>query len=257
MTIARINGIDMYYNVYGNGDPVVFIHGVAATSRVWDYQIDEISKGYTMIVYDLRGSGRSQKTVDISHTVDLLSDDLKGLIDYLGYKRVSIVGLSLGAAVAMKFAIKYPDSVYKLILSGAFVELNGILNFFRRHFVNLIGKMLNTKFFWKLGIKIMLPSALPIDLTYYYKNIFSIDKHEVMKDNQILASYKITDELSKIAAPTLLVYGQYEKIMHKYGRIIAGKIRVAQMQVIPGVGHGWNVEAPSLFSNVVMNFLKD
>ncbi|MDF2522795.1 MAG: alpha/beta hydrolase fold protein [Clostridiales bacterium] len=256
LPVVQTNGADLYFEVYGKGEPVVFIHGIAITSRVWDFQKEEVSKSYKMVVYDLRGSGRSEKTPLITHTAELLCDDLLGLLNYLGIESTNIVGLSLGAAVALKFAIKYPQRVKKMVLSGAFTDLDGVLNLIRKCFPKLIGKLLMTRFFGELATKIMLPSAPKEELLHYHKNILSIDRDEVAKYNQILASYSITSALRSIAAPTLLLYGQYEPMMHKYGRIIVKNIPDARLEIIPGVGHGWNGENPDLFNKKIMDFFK-
>lgn len=255
MPIIRTNGVDLYYEIYGEGEPVVFIHGIGISSKVWVFQKEEVSKYFKMIVYDLRGSGRSGKTPEVTHTAELLCDDLKELLDQLGIYSINIVGISMGAAIAMKFAIKYSNRVKKLVLSGAFTDLDGLLNLIRTHFPNLIGKMLTIRFFNVLATKIMLPSAPKKKLLNYHKNILKIDRDEVVKYNQILSSYTITSALGNIKAPTLLLYGQHEKILHKYGIIIRDKIPNAKMEIIPGVGHGWNGEKPDIFSKKVIDFL--
>lgn len=256
MPYANVNGVKLYYNIYGNGEPVILIHGVAITSRVWDYQKEELSKNFKMIVYDLRGSGKSQKTPEVIHTAGLLGEDLKGLVAHLGLDRVNIVGLSMGAAVAMKFAIENPEKVSKLILSGAFADLVGPLNFIRKYFGGLIGKALMTRFFGGLATKLMLPSSSREELLYYHKNIISIDEDEVRKYRQILGSYSITPALGRIASPTLIMYGEHEPLLHKYGKIIKDNIKDSKMIVVPGVGHGWNGEEPGLFSNIVTEFIR-
>lgn len=257
MPYADANGVKLHYEIFGEGEPIVFIHGVAITSRVWEYQKAYVSQTHKMIVYDLRGSGKSEKTPWLRHTAELLAEDLKGLLDFLGIERTHIVGLSMGAAVAMKFAISYPQRVGRLVLSGAFEDLVGIMNFIRKYFGFILGKLLMFRFFGGLATWIMLPGASRKDLLYYHRNIISIDWDEVRKYNQILASYSITDALSRITAPTLILYGQYEAVLHKYGYRIRDKIADARMKIIPGVGHGWNGEAPELFSRMVVEFLTE
>lgn len=256
MPFARVNGIKLYYNAYGRGEPVVFIHGVGITSRVWDFQKEGLSKDFRMIVYDLRGSGRSSKTVDQFHTAELLAEDLKGLLDYLKVKKVHLVGLSMGAAVAMKFAIEYPHRVKTLILSGAFSDLTGLLNFTKRYLSGIVGKLLMTRFFGELATKMMLPSAPKHELLYYHKNIISVDRDEIKKYRQVLSSYSITSALNKITAPTLIMYGEHEPVMHKYGRLISKKIRNSKMVIVSKVGHGWNGEDPELFNAMVAGFIR-
>ena len=245
----------LYYETYGAGEPVVFIHGVGVTSRVWEFQREELSKHFRMIVYDLRGSGKSQKTPGMFHTCELMAEDLKGLLDHLQLKRVNIVGISLGACIAMKLAIEYPETVGRLVLTGAFADFRGVLSFVTRHLAHIIGRMLMTRTFGELATKIMLPSSTGEKLLYYHRNIISIDRDEVVKYSQILRSYKITSALGKIKSPAIILYGQYEWGLHKYGRLIRERVKDSRMVVIPGVGHGWNGENPGLFNRTVLDFL--
>ncbi|MDP4092810.1 MAG: alpha/beta hydrolase [Bacillota bacterium] len=256
MSYAKINGFDMYYEVMGDGEPVVFVHGVGVTSRMWEFQKKAFSKEFKMIIFDLRGSGKSSKTPEVYHTAELLCEDLKGLLDFLNIKIVNIVGLSLGAAIAMKFAVEYPDSVKSLVISGAFIDFKRILSFTSRHFCGIIGKLLMTRVFGEMATRIMLPSVSRKGLLYYHKNIINIDRDEVIKYEQILKSYSITPALSKIKAKTLLVYGSRELPFHKYGRAIHKYVKDSVMMIIPGVGHGWNGERPELFNKIVIDFIK-
>ncbi len=181
MPYANTNGVKLYFEVYGEGKPLVFIHGIGISSKVWSFQREILSKDFRMIVYDLRGSGKSEKTPQEIHTADMMSEDLKGLVDFLRLDRISLVAISLGAAVAMKFAIKYPEKVDCLILTGAFADLKGILYASSRYFSWIIGKLLMFKFFGELATKFMLPSAPRRELLYYHKNFISIDRDEVTK----------------------------------------------------------------------------
>lgn len=257
MPYAHLDGFDMYYETYGEGEPVVFIHGVGVTSKVWEFQKEAFSKRYRMIIYDLRGSGKSGKTPEVQHTADLLAKDLLALVNNLELKRFHLVGISLGAAIAMKFAIEYPERVKSLVLSGAFIDFKRVLSFISKYFSNVIGKMLMKRFFGELATKIMLPSAPRKELLYYHRQIIRIDKDEVLKYRQLLNSYSITSALDKINAPVLITYGEYEFPLHKYGRMIKEKVKNARMMVIPGVGHGWNGEDPGLFNSIVLDFITE
>jgi len=254
---AEVNDVKLYYNVHGEGEPIVFIHGAAVTSKVWEFQKEHISRHYKMIVYDLRGSGRSQKTTYINHTCELLAEDLKGLIDYLRLDKINIVGLSMGASVAMRFAAQYAGMVKTLIITGAIADVHGILAFICKHFSHIIGKALMTKAGGVTAAKLMLPSCAYKDILYYHSNIINIDKDELIKYHQILKSYTITEALGKITCPTLILYGSLESVFHKYGRQIQEKIKNSRMVIVPGVGHGWNGEAPELFSSIIMEFIRE
>jgi 3-oxoadipate enol-lactonase len=254
---AEVNGVNLYYNVYGEGEPIVFIHGIAITSKVWDFQKNYIPRYYRMIVYDLRGSGKSQKTTYANHSCELLAEDLKGLIDYLKLDKVNIVGLSMGASVAMRFAAQYPSAVKNLIITGAVTDLHGTLAFICKHFSGIIGRTLMTKVGGVAATKIMLPSCPRDDIMYYHSEIISIDEDEVIKYYQILKSHRITGALNRIICPTLILYGSLEPVFHRYGRQIKEKIRNSKMMIVPGVGHGWNGENPELFSSIIMEFIQE
>ena len=70
MPFAGVNGVRLYYEIFGEGEPVVFIHGVGITSRVWDFQREAVSCEFKMIVYGLRGSGKSGKTPEVFHSAE-------------------------------------------------------------------------------------------------------------------------------------------------------------------------------------------
>lgn len=255
MPFAEVADVKLYYTVYGEGEPVVFIHGIGVTSKVWEFQKDYISSRNRMIVYDLRGSGKSSRTPSVFHTVELLSHDLKGLLDYLKLERVGIVGLSAGAAIAMKFAIQYPQYVNRMVLSGAFADLSGIQCFFAKCLPPGIGKVLMSRIFGQMAVRLMLPSASAEKVSRYQRDIICIDSEEIRKCRQLLNSYTIMEALPQIKAPTLLLYGQYDRLAHKQGIIISQLIPNCRARIIMGTGHGANGERSELFNKIVTDFI--
>lgn len=112
---APVNGLKMYYEVHGSGDPVVLLHGeFMAISGDWSEWIAELSKTRKVIAVEMQGHGR---TADINRdiTYENLSDDVAGLLDYLKIERADIVGYSLGAGTAMMTAIRHPEKVRKVV----------------------------------------------------------------------------------------------------------------------------------------------
>ncbi|GFP76337.1 alpha/beta fold hydrolase [Clostridium fungisolvens] len=108
----KINNSNLFYSLTGEGEPLVFIHGNFNDSRIWDYQIDDFSRNYKVIRYDLRGYGKSDTPISsFSHC-----EDLKELFDFLKIKDVTVIGSSSGGSVAVDFALQYPELVKALIL---------------------------------------------------------------------------------------------------------------------------------------------
>src|SRR5262249_3551788 len=120
--MAIINGIDIHHEVQGEGPPIVFVHGLGATSNVWHAQRMTLSKYYRVIVYDRSGSGRSQRAPG-GYSIDTWTDELAGLLDHLAVPSAVVVGHSLGSMVVQRFAARYAKRTRALILAGGEAEL--------------------------------------------------------------------------------------------------------------------------------------
>src|SRR3989442_7909959 len=106
--MATINGLHIHHESDGAGPPIVFVHGLGATSNVWHAQRTTLSKQYRVIVYDRSGSGRSQQARD-GYSVEAWTEELAGLLDHLAVPAAVVVGHSLGSTIAHRFAAKYAD----------------------------------------------------------------------------------------------------------------------------------------------------
>ena len=124
---APVNGLKMYYEVHGNGDPVVLLHGSFMTiTNNWIGWIGELSKTRKVIVIEMQGHGR---TADIKRdfSYENLADDVAALLDYLKIPRADLIGYSLGGGVAMQCAIRHPQHVRKVVSISAPFRLDGLV----------------------------------------------------------------------------------------------------------------------------------
>ena len=119
--MATINGLDIHHEIQGEGPPIVFVHGLGATSNVWHAQRMILSKYYQVIVYDRSGSGRSQQA-RAGYSINAWTDELAGLLDHLAVPSAVVVGHSLGSMIAQRFAGKYANRTKALILAGGEAE---------------------------------------------------------------------------------------------------------------------------------------
>ncbi|MFL6467516.1 MAG: alpha/beta fold hydrolase [Pyrinomonadaceae bacterium] len=122
---APVNGLKMYYEVHGTGEPVVMLHGAfMAITDDWSLWINELAKTRKVIAIDMQGHGR---TADIKRdiTYENLADDVAGLLDYLKIERADVVGYSLGGGAAMLFAIRHPEKVRKVVSISAPIRRDG------------------------------------------------------------------------------------------------------------------------------------
>jgi len=113
---VRVGEIYLYYESHGDGFPLVMIMGLGGPVETWDkYIIDEFSREFQVIVFDNRGSGRSD-VPEGSYTVEMLAEDTAGLMSVLGVERAHVLGVSMGGMIAIELALRHPEMVEKLVL---------------------------------------------------------------------------------------------------------------------------------------------
>jgi aminoacrylate hydrolase len=115
MPKAAVGGIELYYETYGDGPPLLLVPGLGGVGSYWRPQIDALSEQFKVIVHDHRGTGRSTRS-EIAYSVDQMTSDLLILMDALGIERAHLVGHSTGAAIGQTMAIERPDRVDRLVL---------------------------------------------------------------------------------------------------------------------------------------------
>jgi pimeloyl-ACP methyl ester carboxylesterase len=115
---ADVNGINLYYETYGAGFPMILLHGGLGSGEMFGPILSTLADHHQVIVVDLQGHGR---TADIDRPLDvrLMADDIAALIDHLGLQKADVVGYSLGGGVAFQVAIKYPEKVGRLVAASA------------------------------------------------------------------------------------------------------------------------------------------
>ena len=124
MTKAAVGDVELYYEDYGQGPPVVLIHGLAGDCSAWQAQIERLEPNYRVIAFDNRGAGRSSAP-DYPYTTRHFADDTVGLLDELGITEpVHLIARSMGGAIAQEIALGYPDRVRAMIITASFGKLD-------------------------------------------------------------------------------------------------------------------------------------
>jgi pimeloyl-ACP methyl ester carboxylesterase len=122
---APVNGLKMYYEIHGTGEPLVLLHGAfMAITDDWSVWINELAKTHKVIAVELQGHGRTAD-IDRDFTYDDLSDDIARLLDYLKIPKADVMGYSLGGGVALDCAIRHPDKVRKVVSISAPIRRDG------------------------------------------------------------------------------------------------------------------------------------
>lgn len=204
----------MNYKIEGNGDVLLFIHGLSDNLLYWEVLSAHLKKDYTVIRVDLRGHGESELgSEEIS--INSYVDDLKCLLDELNLKKINLIGFSLGGAVALDFAIKHPQFVDSLILMSTFfkVDEHSAMMF------NEFKKALNGGF--DEFFDFMLPLVLCPDVIGNHKEELEMLKQISSQSANVEAyiaavdaclHFDVESGLADIDVPTLILSGQYDEI---------------------------------------------
>jgi pimeloyl-ACP methyl ester carboxylesterase len=121
---VNANGISIYYAMYGQGSPVILLHGGLANSDWWGNQIPALATHHTVMVMDSRGHGRSTRDAQ-PYSYDLMADDVVALFDALKLRKTDVVGWSDGGIIGIDLAIRHPDRVGKIVAFGANTMTSG------------------------------------------------------------------------------------------------------------------------------------
>lgn len=259
---AEINGAQLYYEVAGEGHPLVFLHAGVADSRMWEEQFATFAQHYQVVRYDLRGFGRSEVPVSPFQS----HEELAILLDYLGIARASLIGLSFGGKVALDFTLAHPERVAALVLiaptiSGGPVTPD-IEAFFEEEDAALEAGDLDgaTELNLRMWVDGPRRTAAEVDphvraLVYRmqrqaFATVFPEDAIELDLEPPAIG------RLGEVKAPTLLMVGDYDiEAEIKQVRWLTRKIAHAQLAIIEGAAHLVNMEKPAEFNQVVQDFL--
>ena len=122
---AKVNGINLYFETYGAGRPLILLHGGLGSGEMFGPILPALAEGHQVITVDLQGHGR---TADVDRPIDIrvMADDIAAFIDHAGLDKPDLVGYSLGGGVALHTAAKYPDQVRRLVTASANIRLDAI-----------------------------------------------------------------------------------------------------------------------------------
>jgi len=250
-----INGIKVYYEVYGEGKPIVLLHGAFMTIDLnWGQLISELSKTRKVIAIELQGHGHTQfSDRKLSHVT--LASDVEGVMDYLKIDSADVVGYSFGGAVAYQFAIQSPKRLRKLVIISATYKSSGWLPEINNAF-----KTMKPDLFANSPMKAAYDAVAP-DKTKWTKFL-----------EQMIAfagiPYDLGDSnISKIPAPVLIIAGDNDgmdkiELIKTYqllgGGVAAdlGQMPKSQLAIVPSQGHVSLMMQTKTIASYLDDFLK-
>ncbi|MFW9848578.1 MAG: alpha/beta fold hydrolase [Candidatus Thorarchaeota archaeon] len=260
MPVSRVNGINIYYELHGDGEPVIFGNGVFSNTLGWLYQVPVFSKEYQVILYDMRGQGQSDKPPG-PYSFDIHAEDQKALLDELGISKVHHVGISYGAELGLVFALKYPEMLKSLVVCSGVSYVGPLLN----HMCQLwrsVCKLGNPDLFFHATVPLNFgPTFLKEQVAFLEKAKERYAELEFAPFVSLLDAFlalNITDQLSQIEIPTCIIAGEDDilKPANPYSSVIHDKISNSEMIIVRASGHAVTFEKPEEFNSIVLGFLR-
>ena len=262
MPKIKVQEIDLYYEIHGEGAPFIMIRGLGSTADHWVAQVPAFSKKFRVVIFDNRGIGRSDKP-DIPYTIGMMAQDTVGLMDALNIRRAHVLGMSMGGMIAQEIAIRYPERVHGLVL--------GCTHCGGKHLFppdeeigRLFGEYILTgsdEGFEKTLRALFAQRTLKErpDMAQSYREIskrFPSSPKFLIRQFEAVQGHDSWENLVKINAPTLVLTGSEDVLVPpKNSEILAARIPKARLEIIEGGAHQFPVERADAFNHTVLDFL--
>jgi 3-oxoadipate enol-lactonase len=268
MPLAKINGIEIYYEVHGSGRPMVFLSETACDGEVWKInQVPEFSRDHRVIIHDYRGTGQSSKP-SIDYTTSMFAEDVVALMDDLGAADAIIVGHSMGGRVAQLLALDHPEKVHKLVLASTgahYPQTKGLplkickemiewgYEKYEREHTILVGwteeYVKNHPEKIDRYLKVRMHNLCPVE--FYLRHLIARQSHDTSK------------RLKEIKQPALILVGEGDRNMtseinHRMSsEVLAKGIPNSRLVVLPNERHSYFFSNPDEAHRVIREFIRD
>jgi pimeloyl-ACP methyl ester carboxylesterase len=187
MATVDVGGLSMYYEIHGDGEPLVLILGLATDVSEFPFLIEALATRFRVLAFDNRGAGRSDKP-DVPYSIEMMADDTVGLMDRVGFEKVRLVGISMGGRIALDIALRHRERVSQLTLVSAQAGSRG-------------------------RVHLSLPMRLVYPLRWLPRSGGKYPQPRRAFHAQRAASlgYDCTARLGEITAPTLILHGRRDR----------------------------------------------
>ena len=261
MSALTFGGSELSYERLGSGSPIVLIHGLGTSKVIWRELQEHLASQFEIVTYDLRGSGLSHEDSKEEMSLERLSSDLRRLVQALGLDRPSLLGHSLGASIALKYTLCWPDDVQTLVLMGADANLSN-LGPRMRQVVKLIeqhGLEGWVEDYWSKNPPFSEKSIKrsPEVVEHYRAMVLANDPDNYMRTCLAIATAEdLTSQLGAVRQPALVISGAADdRTLPGAGRELAARLGDAELIEFAEVGHTIPTEVPGLAAEAIVEFL--
>ena len=255
MALATINGIELYYEIHGEGPALVFAHGAGGSHLSWWQQVPMLAQSHRCVTFDHRGFGLSREQPG-GPGARAFVDDLRALLDHLGIERAALVGQSMGGWTVLGFAIQYPERSRALVLCDTTAGMDDaeVIAEQRRLLENVKG-----------GLDDVIKLAIGTDLERrdparaFYRQISALNLGVPADLFEVLfAARQNPDLVVERRIPAILIVGEEDVLTPpSIMELMRRRLGPARLIRIPGSGHSVYFERPDEFNRTIENFLRE
>lgn len=255
---------EVYYEVNGEGEPLVILNGIMMSTKSWEYLVEPVSKVCKLIRVDFFDQGQTDDYLDEPYTHDLQAELVLALLDHLKIEKAYVLGLSYGGEVAIKFALKHQDRLLGLILSNTAAKTNEWLRDIGRGW-NGIGEHLDGETYYNIAIPVIYSPSFYQKHNDWMENRRKVlvplfnDPHFQGRMKRLVNSSEPLDEkanVHKISVPTLIISSEYDFLTPKEEQMfLHQEIKNSHYVFIPNLGHGFMYEDTKLFITLIIGFI--
>src|SRR5262245_49698896 len=263
MQRARINGVELAYDVQGSGAPFVMIHGAQGDQSMFTAIVPTFTDQFRVLTFDQRGSGLSEKP-DMAYSMAMFADDTAALMDHVGFPSAHILGVSMGGMIAQEFVLRHPQKTKSLVLGcttpggpksvslggGALARAYSTQPLSAEERGRLLAEACFTK-----GYIERHPEVIPAMIEARRQR--PIDPVALGHRMKAAYAHDTYDRLPQITCPTLVITGKDDALISwENSRILAERIPSAKLVLLEPAGHCFWMEQPEQSREAIVAFLQ-
>jgi pimeloyl-ACP methyl ester carboxylesterase len=267
----KVGDINTRFWTSGNeGTTVILVHGIGDAVETWESNISVLGEHHRVYALDLVGFGRSDKPL-IKPSLPFGAQFVSDFMETQQIERASLVGNSMGGAISLQFALQFPDKLEKLVVEDGAALGKGVATFFRVFSIPVIGELMSRPSRW--GTAWLLkqiaydPALITDDMVELYYQLATLPgaQRSFLSTLRVGVNFfgqrpefvhSIADNLDKITCPTLIIWGQQDRIIPvAHAQTAKNGIPNAELYILDSCGHGPHFEHPEEYNRLLLEFL--
>lgn len=257
------NGINLYFEEQGEGDPLLLIAGLGYGLWIWHKMVPHLAKHFHVISFDNRGAGRTDKPAG-PYNVRMLADDAAGLLDSLGIERATVMGHSMGGFIAQELTLSRPDLVGRLILSATNFGGPNHIPVTPAAMAAMLDRSGDPIDVVKRGIAVACapgfadsrPDLVQELIDYRLTNPVPPPQYQAQMAvglGLLSAEASFEYRLPRVQVPVLILFGEHDAVVPPgNAELLAGRLLSSHTEILPGAGHMFPIEVPAAAAQVVI-----